>query len=171
MTLVTGDMGGPDGVGGKLGGGVGLQILLDSKAAKETFCVTFTFLLSKFLFDPPRHKPLTHPSKRLCAFFLSSKQSAAACTTSLLQLGHLCLGLCVPVPQRLVGAWDPIAFVSAFTDATNVTLVAVRVALALTNSAKTDFSVVTAAASVSKYSSKVLLVMSGGPPGGVGGGA
>ena len=98
MTLLPSGMGGPDGLGGKLGGRVGLQISLDSKAAKETFCVTFTFLLSKFLFDPPRHKPLTHRTKRLCEFFFSSKQSAAAWTTSLLQLGHLCLGHGEPVP-------------------------------------------------------------------------
>ena len=37
----------PGGSGGKLGGGVGLVIVLDSKAAKETLFVTFTLLLSK----------------------------------------------------------------------------------------------------------------------------
>ena len=95
---------------------MGLQISLDSKAAKETLFVTFTFLLSKLLFDPPRHKPVTHPSNLLCAFFSNSKQSSALWTISLLKLGHLCLGRGVPVPQGLVGACAPSALVSAVTD-------------------------------------------------------
>ena len=81
------------------------------------------------------------------------------------------MGLGVPVPQRLVGAWDPSAFVSAFTDATKVALVAVRVALALTNSSKTGCAVSAAAVSASRYSPKVLVGVSGGPPGGAGGDA
>ena len=68
-------------------------------------------------------------------------------------------------------AWVPIALVSMFTDATKVTLFAVSVVLVLTNLARTDFLVVAAAASALKYSSRASVEVSGGPPGGAGGGA
>ena len=40
VTLLPGGTDGQGGLGGKLGGGVGLQISLDSKATKEKFLVT-----------------------------------------------------------------------------------------------------------------------------------